>query len=141
MEAFYRFVSGAVAGAVSFFAPLAPSVFCALAFVAADFVTGVAADRRRTLGCGRRWAFTSAKAWRTVLKAGFLVTAIAMCRLLEVCVLDFVTPGITKLFTGFACGVELWSFLENASVVSQAPLFVWLKRYVGLRLGEEAADE
>ena len=44
------------------------------------------------------------------------------------------------LFTGFACGVEFWSFLENAAQLSDAPLFRWLKRYVRRRMRKEAGD-
>lgn len=141
MEALSRFFSGLLSGIVSLFAPVAPTVVCAIVFVAADFVSGVAADRARARRSGRKWFFESREAWRTVFKAGFLVVSTAMCWLLEVCVLDFVTLNITKLFTGFACGVELWSFLENASQISDAPFFEWMKRYVHRRIEREAGDE
>lgn len=137
MGALYRFFSGAVSGLLSLLAPVAPTVVCALLFVAADFLSGVAADRAQARREGREWFFESRKARRTVLKAGFLAVAITMMWLLESCVLDFVTLNITKIFTGFACGVELWSFLENASQISDGPLFEWLKRYVRRRIEKE----
>lgn len=141
MEALFRYVSGLLSGVASLFAPVSPTVACALLFVCADFVSGVAASRAEALRAGRRWYFESREAWRTLFKAGFLVTAIAMSWILECCVLDFVTLHITKMLTGFACGVEFWSFLENASVLSDAPLFVWMKRWVHRRIEKEAGDE
>lgn len=141
MEALFRFFSGLLSGLASLFAPIAPTVVCALLFVAADFVSGVAADRAQTRRKHGKWYFSSHEAWHTVFKAGFLVISISLCWVLEVFVLDFMTLNITKLFAGFACGVELWSFLENASQLSDAPLFVWLKRYVRRRIGREADNE
>lgn len=134
MEALYRFFSGLLAGILSLFAPIAPTILCALIFIAADFVSGVAASRAEARRDGRRWFFESREAWRTVTKTGFTVTAIAMIWLTECCILNFMTLNLTRLFAGFVCGVELWSFLENASVLSSAPLFEWLKRYVRRRI-------
>ncbi|MCH5331750.1 MAG: phage holin family protein [Alistipes sp.] len=134
MEALYRFFSGLLAGMLSLFAPIAPTILCALIFIAADFVSGVAASRAEARRDGRRWFFESREAWRTVTKTGFTVTAIAMIWLTECCILNFMTLNLTRLFAGFVCGVELWSFLENASVLSSAPLFEWLKRYVRRRI-------
>lgn len=134
MEALFKYFSGLAAGMLSLFAPIAPVTLCALIFIAADFVSGVAASRAVTLRRGEKWYFESREAWRTVTKTGFVVTAIAMAWLLECCILDFMSLNITRLFAGFVCGVELWSFLENASVLSDAPLFEWLKRYVRRRI-------
>ena len=134
MEALCRYVSGLAAGVLSLLAPIVPTVSCALLFIAADFVSGVAASSAEARRQKRKWYFESREAWRTVSKTGFVITAIAMSWILECCVLDFVTLNITRMFAGFVCGVELWSFLENASVLSDAPLFEWLKRYVRRRI-------
>ena len=69
------------------------------------------------------------------------VTAIAMAWLIDSCVLDFMRLNLARLLTGFTCGVELWSFLENAAQLSDAPLFRWLRRYVHRRIRKEAGDE
>ena len=141
METLSRLFNVALVGAVSLFAPIAPLVGCALAFVAVDFITGVAASRARARQRGEKWYFESHEAWRTVLKLGFVVIAIAMSWLVESCVLDFMTLNLAKIFTGFTCAVEFWSFLENASQLSQSPMFVWLKQYVRRRIRKEVEGE
>lgn len=141
MEVLFRYISGAAAGVAALFAPIAPLVVCAVLFIAVDFLTGVAASRAEARREGRTWYFESCEARRTVLKLSFTVTAIAMAWLIDSCILDFLHLNLAKLFTGFTCGVELWSFLENASQLSEAPLFRWLKRYVHRRIRKEVDDE
>ena len=138
METLCRYVSGAAASAAAFFAPVAPLAASALGFIAVDFAIGVAAHRQSVRRRGERWYFESRRAWRTVLKMGFSIIAIAMAWVLDNFVLDFLELRTARLFTGFICGVELWSFLENASRLSDAPLFRRLGRYVKHRIGEEA---
>ncbi|MEG0788998.1 MAG: phage holin family protein [Alistipes sp.] len=141
METLFRPVSGIIAGLLALFAPIAPLVTCAIVFVGIDFLTGVAASRAIALREGRTWWFESREAWRTVMKLTLIVTAIVMSWLIDCCILDFMKLNIAKLFTGFTCGVELWSFLENASQLSDAPLFRWLKHYVHRRIRKEVDDE
>lgn len=141
METLYRFVSGAAAGVAALFAPVGPLAACALLFIGIDFLTGVAASRAVARREGRAWFFESCEAWRTVLKMGLTLTAIAMAWLIDSCVLDFMQLNIARLFTGFTCGVELWSFLENAAQLSDAPLFRWLRRYVRRRIDREVGRQ
>jgi hypothetical protein len=47
---------------------------------------------------------------------------------------------MTKIFAGFICSVEMWSFLENAAQLSDAPLFEWMKKYLHRRI-ERQIDE
>ena len=133
MEVLYRLFSGTALGLLALFAPIGPLVATAVAFIAIDFLSGVAADRALAHREGRKWYFESHEAWRTALT----VTAIAMAWLIDCCVLDFMDLHIARLFTGFTCGVELWSFLENAAQLSDAPLFRWLRRYVHRRIRRE----
>lgn len=140
MEALFRFVSGVAASIAALFAPIGPLVATTVIFIGIDFLSGVAADRAAALREGRAWYFESRKAWRTVLKLGLTVTAIGMAWLIDCCVLDFMQLHVAKLFTGFTCGVELWSFLENAAQLSDAPLFRWLRRYVRRRIQKEVGD-
>ena len=141
METLYRLVSGAAAGIAALFAPIGPLIATTVVFIGVDFLSGVAADRATARREGRTWYFESCKAWRTVVKLTLAVTAIAMAWLIDSCVLDFMQLNVAKLLTGFTCGVELWSFLENASQLSDAPLFRWLRRYVRRRIRREASDE
>ncbi len=141
METLYRFISGAAAGIAALFAPIGPTVLTTLLFIAVDFLTGVAADRATARREGRAWYFESRKARRTVVKGSLAVVAIAMAWLLDCCVLNFMHPNTAGLLAGFTCGVELWSFLENAAQLSDAPLFRYLRRYVRRRIRKEAGDE
>ena len=134
MEALYRCVSGLAAGTAALFAPIGPMA----AFIGIDFLTGVAADRAAARREGRTWYFESREAWRTVLKLALALTAIAMAWLIDRCVLGFTRLDTTRLFAGFICGVEMWSFLENAAQLSDAPLFRRLRRYARRRIGKEA---
>ena len=49
--------------------------------------------------------------------------------------------NLANLFTGFVCGVELWSFIENASTISRAPLFEWLSKWVKRRIDRHVDDK
>ncbi len=143
METSYRLVSGMAAAVAALFAPVAPLIGCALLFIGVDFLTGVTASRAEARRQGQRWRFESAKAWRTLRKAALAVTAIAMAWLLDSYVLDNTPPQLARLFTGFTCGVELWSFLENAERISNDPLFNRLRRLVSRLfrfVGQERAD-
>lgn len=141
METLYRCVSGAAAGVAALFAPVGPLVGCAVVFIAVDFLSGVAADRAAARRAGRAWFFESCEAWRTVFKLACTATAIVMARMLDLYVLGSAGPDLARLFTGFTCGVELWSFLENAAQLSDAPVFRYLRRYVRRRIRKEAGDE
>lgn len=137
MENWYRFISGAAAGAVARLAPVAPPVGAAVFCIAVDFVTGILADRAEARRAGRRWYFESCKAWRTVVKLALTLTMIVMAWLLDRWSPDFLHIDAVRLCTGFACGVEFWSFLENAAQISDAPLFRLLRRFVRRRIAQK----
>lgn len=137
MEAMYRCANGAILGLAALFAPIKPLILCALSFILVDFVTGVIASRCEAKQRGEQWYFSSHEAWRTIRKAGFVLLTISMSWLIEWCILDFVTLNLTRILTGAICGVEMWSFLENASVLSDAKLFEWLRNYVKRKVEKE----
>ena len=137
MEALYRGVNAILLGLTALFAPIKPVVLCALTFVCIDFVTGVLASRCEAKRRGEKWYFSSHEAWRTIRKAGFVLLTIAMSWLIEYCILDFITLNITRIVAGAICGVEMWSFLENASVLSDTKLFEWLRTYVKRKVEKE----
>ena len=121
MEALYRCVSGLAAGTAALFAPIGPMAATTAAFIGIDFLTGVAADRAAARREGRTWYFESREAWRTVLKLALALTAIAMAWLIDRCVLGFTRLDTTRLFAGFICGVEMWSFLEKRRAALRRP--------------------
>ena len=122
------------------FAPIKPLILCALSFILIDFVTGNVASRCEAKQRDERWYFSSHEAWRTIRKAGFVLLTISMCWLIEWCILDFVALNLTRIITGAICGVEMWSFLENASVLSDAKVFEWLRNYVKRKVEKEIGE-
>ena len=140
MEDMYRLANAAMMGLVALFAPVKPLILCALSFIFIDFVTGVIASRCEAKQRGEAWYFSSHEAWRTIRKAGFVVVTIAMSWLIESCILNFMTLNLTRIIAGAICGVEMWSFLENASVLSDAKLFEWLRNYVKRKVEREIGD-
>lgn len=141
MEILCKYFSAFVTSLCALLCPIAPLVSAAMAFVVIDFVTGVAASRAKTKREGREWRLESRKAWRTVLKAGFVAIAIVMMWVIDHAILEFMHLNLANLFTGFVCGVELWSFLENAATISGSSLFDWMGRWVKRRVGKEVGDE
>ena len=121
--------------------PIAPLIATALVFIAIDFVTGIMASRAVARREGRAWWIESRKAWRTIYKAGFTAVAIIMMWLIDHVLLGFLNLNLANLFTGFVCGVELWSFLENATTISSSPLFSWLGKWVKRRVTKEVDNE
>ena len=140
MEELFRFCKTLIFALLSLFAPVKSVICCTLCFVVIDFITGVAASRAVAKREGRSWYFESHEAWRTLYKAGFVVMAIGMMWILESCVLDFMTLNLTKLLAGFVCSVEMWSFLENAAQLSDAPLFEWMRKYLHRRIEKQVEN-
>lgn len=134
MEALCRYISGSVAALVALFAPVVPLVWCVTGFILFDFLTGVMASHHEARERGRAWYFESCVAWRTIEKLGFTIVALGMAYIIDTLMLDFMHLHITKLFAGFVCGVEMWSFLENACRISSSPLLRYIRRYVRVSL-------
>jgi phage-related holin len=118
-----KFLWGGTAGLAALLVPVRGLILCALLFVAIDFATGVVASRCRARREGKMWSFSSRRAWDTVLKTVFVMAGIVLAWLLDSVVLTFVELHLAKIFTGFVCGVEFWSYLENAATISGQPIF------------------
>lgn len=78
MEVLFRYFSAIIASLCSLLCPIAPLISVATFFIVVDFITGVLASRAVAVREGREWWFESRKAWRTILKAGFVAIAIVM---------------------------------------------------------------
>lgn len=114
---------------MSYFAPVEPLLLCAMAFVVVDFVTGVLADRTKTHRQGLTWHFESRKAWKTVRKLSFVMGGIVLAFMLDGLLEPIVSLRLANLFTGFVCGVEFWSYLENAATATGEELFSRFKAF------------
>ena len=136
-----KYVSGIVAALIALLCPITPLIITATFFVAIDFLTGILASYVASKNSGQKWRLESRKAWRTVYKLCFIVTGIVMTWLVDSLVLGFMELNLANLFTGFVCGVELWSFVENAATISHSKLFKWLSRWIKSKLRKEVGDE
>ena len=141
MEALFKYFSGCLMALVALFAPIVPLVWCVVGFIGVDFLTGVWASRADAHAEGREWYFTSHEAWHTAQKMGFAIVALAMAYLIDSQMLDFMNLHLTKLFAGFVCGVEMWSFLENACRISDSKLLNFLRCYVRGKVKQKIDDE
>lgn len=141
MEALFKYFSGCGVALVALFAPIVSLVWCVVGFIGVDFLTGVLASRADAHAEGQKWYFTSHAAWHTAQKLGFTIVALAMAYLIDSQMLDFMNLHLTKLFAGFVCGVEMWSFLENACRISSSPLLNYIRNYVRGKVRKEVGDE
>jgi phage-related holin len=119
---------------MAFFAPIENLVMTAIIFVVIDFIAGVWASYVRAKRAGKReeWGFESEKAWHTITKMVFIIIGICMFWMVEQHVLvDLgINLHLTNIFTGFCCGIEVVSYLENAADISDHSFFRWLKKYI-----------
>lgn len=118
-----RYISGMIAAMFSLLAPIKGLILCAVIFVTIDFITGVVASYKRAKRTKMRWCFESKRAWDTIVKLAFVMAGIVLAWLMDSHILHFMNLRLANLFTGFVCGVEFWSYLENAAEISQHPLF------------------
>ena len=137
----FKLIFGALSAIVGIFAPIAGLVCCAITFVAVDFVTGIVASRHRAARLGTVWSFERDRAWDTVRKTAIIVVGIALSWLIDSLILDFAHLRLANLFTGFVCGVELWSFLENGAEVCNYPPFRWLRQFMQKQLSDTLGEQ
>lgn len=136
-----RVLTGLITGAVGvLFNTLTPLFVAVLAFEAVDFVTGcwksfVVARRQ-----GRKPAFESIKAWRTIYKVVFIFVGIVMAEILDALISEE-RLRLANFFTAFCCGVEFWSFLENASEISEHPVFRWVRRFMSEKIEAKTGEK
>jgi len=130
-------LAGIIAGVMSYFVHnILPLVVCVIIFEAVDFVTGVWKSRVLAKRNGEKFAFESVKAWRTIYKIVFILAGIVLAEMLDVVTTDY-DLRLAHFFTAFCCGVEFWSFLENAAVISNHPIFRWLKKFMKERMKDQ----
>ncbi|MBR4994947.1 MAG: phage holin family protein [Alistipes sp.] len=137
MEALYRYANGLLTALAALFAPMTPLIWSVVAFIGVDFLSGVVASRADSRREGEEWYFESREAWRTVTKLGFSVISLMMAYLIDTLMLDFLHLNLTKLFAGFVCGVEMWSFVENACRISDSRLLRHIRQLVRQKVKQQ----
>ena len=122
-------LAGIVAGFVGVMSDnLLPLFIAVVVFEVMDFVTGVIKSGVVSKRNGGKFAFESIKAWRTIYKFVFILVGIVLAELLDQTFGNESRLKLANYFTAFCCGVEFWSFLENAAVISDYPIFRMLKK-------------
>ena len=130
-------LAGVLAGFAAVFVDnLLPLFVTVTVFELVDFVTGCIKSGVVAKRQGKKFAFESVKAWRTIYKYVFLLIGIVLCEMLDHTVALEGRLRFANYFTGFACGVEFWSFLENAAIISDHPLFRWLRKFMKFKVEE-----
>ena len=132
-------VAGILAAALSVFVDrLLPLFFTVIVFEAVDFVTGVIKSAVVSKRKKERFAFESVKAWRTIYKFILMLIGIMLAEMLDSTIAaEGARLRFANYFTGFCCGVEFWSFLENAAVISDHPIFRWLRKFMKVKVEEQ----
>lgn len=136
-----RYCSGITTSLAALFAPLTPLVWSVVGFILFDFLTGVWASLAEQRRRGKRWALESRLAWHTIEKMGFASTTLAMTFVIEIVILQSPTFQMTRLLAGFICGVELWSFIENACRISPSPLLRHIRKIVSNKINRKIDHE
>ena len=113
---------------------LLPLFLSVMIFEAVDFVTGVIKSHVVARRSRKRFAFESVKAWRTIYKLFFILIGIILAEMLDHTIAEESRLRFANYFTAFCCGVEFWSFLENAAVISEHPIFLWLRKYMKFKV-------
>ena len=131
-------LAGFIAGFASIFVEnLLPLFFTVVIFETMDFVTGVIKSGVVSKRKGERFAFESIKAWRTIYKFVFILIGIVLAELLDHTLAEESRLRFANYFTAFCCGVEFWSFLENAAVISDHPIFRFLRKFMRVKLEDQ----
>ena len=133
-----KWISGALFSILGPLLPLRPLAIVLLIFIGIDFITGLLASWNRGEG------FCSKKMWRTIYKTVFALTGIVMAHLLdEIVLLPAVGSPLhlARYFTAFVCGTEFWSFLENASALSQHPIFRIVRKLMNNKFKQATGED
>lgn len=125
---------------VAYFAPIKGLLIVTFVFVGIDFVTGVWASYVVAKRDGTEWAFSSEKAWNTVTKLVFIIIGIVLAWVLSEEVMKDWDIGLHRIFAGFACGVEFYSYIENAAKISNHPIFRWVRRHMIKKVKDAGID-
>lgn len=102
-------------------------------FIVADFYLGYRLSKKvkkqnpHALASGK---LESCKWWHTIVKGKDAAMFIALMYLADKFIFMGETAICQRTVTGFICGAEFWSMLENEAYISDAKWAVWLRKYV-----------
>lgn len=116
---------------------LLPLFITVTIFELIDFLTGCIKSYVLSKRKKERFAFESIKAWRTIYKYVFILIGIALAEMLDRTITVETRLRFANYFTAFCCGVEFWSFLENAAVISDHPIFRWLRKFMKFKVEDQ----
>ena len=118
---------------------LLPLFIAVTVFEFVDFITGVLKSAVVAKRTKQKFAFESVKAWRTIYKYVFILIGIVLADMLSQVLAENMDSRLrfANYFTAFCCGVEFWSFLENAAVISDHPLFRWLRKFMKFKVEDQ----
>lgn len=129
---------GMLAGFLSVFVQnLLPLFVTVTVFELIDFLTGCVKSYVLSKRKKERFAFESIKAWRTIYKYVFILIGIVLAEMLDRTLGFEARLRFANYFTAFCCGVEFWSFLENAAVISDHPIFRWLRKFMKFKVEDQ----
>jgi len=125
-----NFAAGFTAAAASYFTPVTGAVLVTFAAIILDLLTGAWA------GYVRREGVQSRKLWRTAQK---LLLAFAVIMLAHAIDTEMAVGNVStaKIAAWFFVGFEVWSILENATVISNYPVFRALKKLMQTEVKEK----
>ena len=133
-----KVIAGLFAGFLSVFVDnLLPLVIMVFIFEAVDFITGVIKSATVAHRKKEKFAFESIKAWRTIYKVVFILIGIVLAEMLDQALVVESRLRFANYFATFVCGVEFWSFLENAAVISNHPVFRWLRKFMKFKVEDQ----
>lgn len=136
-----KIASGIIAGCIGALTENLLALFiCIIVFECVDFVTGCWKSAVESHRRGEHFAFESIKAWRTIYKIVFIMVGIVLAEMLDALICEE-RIRLANIFTAFACGVEFWSFLENAAVISDHPVFRWLRKFMKTKVEQELGTD
>ncbi len=133
-----KVLAGILAGFASMLVEnLLPLFVMVFIFEAMDFITGVIKSAVLARRKKEKFAFESIKAWRTIYKVVFILIGIFLAELLDNALVVEGRLRFANYFTAFCCAIEFWSFLENAAVISDHPVFKWLRKFMKFKVEDE----
>lgn len=103
------------------------------AFIVADFYFGYRLSKKvkkinsNAIASGK---LESCKWWHTIIKGKDAAIFIALAFLADKYIFHSGDLICSLTVTGFVCGAEFWSMLENYAYISDAKWAKWLRKYV-----------